>query len=361
VIFDTRDKMEQTNKTKRNDEEASTTMGIVDPDPTGEQPATRETKKAKRDLTEEEDAERRRAALDAAVQEVRSDSQEKVRLYMIAFFQRCHPALYVDEQQLPPRWQRERWGIQGVTLGLVQQEACNCASFYDVAADASEAEKEQACKQLYQDYRLCASFGCDLHTFHTVACFWSSAPGQLQGGFQQCVLFHALRHHIAAAQVQLQPVLLRLMELAVGYQRSYEATYRPRCQIKRVPDFAKVMLAVMHYSDVHLMRQDPADDASKPPYALCDNIKKPDAFSDLVRHSLFPDHSYTSFLQERTDSLRLVAEEARRLIVQRYNAKDSRYLSVNKKTEAAPIGIVRLQPGTQASAAFYTIPDMRWF
>lgn len=322
-------------------------------DDSHEQDENEPQKKVKLTLEEEEEAKdrqwraEREADIKRVVTEIRTASQHSVTLLMIQFFQRCHPELYVDESRLPP-FAEYKWGIQGVTLGLVKK-AESCARFYDVYDEKDRDHK------LYRDYKLCEGI-CDLHTFHTVARLWSHEPGLQYGSYQQCVLFHTLRHHMLQLKTPLQPVLMRLM--AIAQEQHYFTKHKP---LKKVPAFAKIMLAVMHYSDVQLMRPDPETGRLE---ALWDNIKKPgESFEILVRHSLFPDKERPLYRFERTDSLRLVAEEARRLIVQRYNTyiREGRWLFYDRESHPGPIGIVVATDELGSSGPTYIIPDMRWY
>ena len=312
------------------------------------QPEQKKTKLTVDAIEEEDEFDRQwrleREAHDREVkriaEEIRNASQESVAQQMVDFFQRCQPQMYARREDLP-KYQEHRWGIPGVTMKMVEK-AESCARFY--GADGDE--------RLYQDYKLCEKF-CDLHTFHAIARCWSHEEGSPYGSYQQCVLFHAMRHHMQLNKIPLQPVLIRLMELAVAHQYFYSQKDRDR-RLKKVPGFAKIMLAVMHYSDVLLMRPDPETGVLT---VLCDNIKKPaESFERLVRASLFPTKPMPRCSEERTDSLRLVAEEARRLIVKRYNSKEGLCSYRTHGSLPEPIGIVK-QPQTEV----YVIPDMAWW
>jgi hypothetical protein len=157
---------------------------------------------------------------------------------------------------------------------------------------------------LLADYELCRRV-CSLQVFYNIAYHWSKDCDTTKASHQLQILFHALRHNAREANVPLAPLLMRLMEIALDLRQS--PAINSNTTITRVPEFAKPLLAAMHYSNLELLVRCPQIGYNWG--VVIDDIKHRDSFVLLA---------YAHLRHERTRSLDWACQAAQSAIVDKY-------------------------------------------
>ena len=241
---------------------------------------------------------------------IRGATRDQLQNSMIAFLEACDTDLYVWPGEITSK--TERIASLQATQSLVAKMHF-CDRFYrrktgkDANGNRVYVDDDAS---LWADYELFRPV-CNLHIFYNIAYHWSRDCDTTKASHQLLVLFHALRHHAREANVPLAPLLMRLMEIALDLRQS--PAINSNTTIARVPEFAKPLLAAMHYSNLELLVRCPQTGYWG---FVVDDIKYQDSFVRLAYAHL---RDGTSQL-ERARSLDWACEAAQSAIVDKYQA-----------------------------------------
>jgi hypothetical protein len=266
---------------------------------------------------------------DSIVKQVREATVEQARAAMIQFLKSCDPTLYIDTEAMPQgqaRWEAQRKSSVQVAQLLVR-DVEPCGLFYRKKLRENDDEDNPATEfvdndaLLLADYELCHRV-CPLEVFHAMARYWYRSPDISAGSHQLCMLFAVLRDHASAVQVPLSPLLMRLMQLACDHRLRYRAFGGASGRLEQVPDFAKPLLAAMHYSNMELMHRD-APDVGNDPYwwFVVQDVKLKDAFARIVCGNLFSEERNGAYRYEECRSLKWACRAAQNVVVEKFNNK----------------------------------------
>lgn len=320
------------NKTKRSDDgDEMTTIG-------NNNEALRDTNEEKKSPTKKiKFSERHDQKQDQGanvVKQVREATVEQARASMIHFLISCDPMLYVDTAVMPhgkAKWEAERMISVQVAQFLVNDTE-PCGRFYRKKLRENDDEDDVATQfvdddaLLKRDYKLCHRV-CSLEVFHAVARHWSHSPESSAGSHHLSMLFAVLRDHASTAHVPLSPLLLRLMQLAWDHQR-YQAFAGISGRLEQVPDFAKPLLAAMHYTNMELLHRDPSDTGDNNNNKsdsywgfVIQDVKSKDAFARIVCGNLFREERGGAYGYETCRSLKWACQAAQDVVVEKFNRK----------------------------------------